>query len=42
MDNEPLAEKLKMQEKERLLVERTLAQLLSQEIQLPKDVRVCY
>ena len=41
MDDKPLADKLRMQEKEKLLIERTLSQLLTQSnIKLPPDVRV--
>ena len=41
MEDKPLAEKLRMQEKEKLMIERTLAHLLNQSnIHLPKDVRV--
>lgn len=39
-DDKALAEKLRIQEKEKLLVERTLAQILTQSnIKLPKDIR---
>ncbi|XP_063674560.1 myosin-1-like isoform X16 [Bolinopsis microptera] len=40
VDGKALAEKLRIQEKEKLLVERTLAQILTQSnIKLPKDIR---
>lgn len=41
VDDKDLAEKLRIQEKEKLLIERTLAQILTQSnIKLPKDIRV--
>ncbi|XP_063674440.1 putative leucine-rich repeat-containing protein DDB_G0290503 isoform X4 [Bolinopsis microptera] len=41
VDGKALAEKLRIQEKEKLLVERTLAQILTQSnIKLPKDIRL--
>ncbi|KAL5262069.1 hypothetical protein ACHWQZ_G007682 [Mnemiopsis leidyi] len=40
VEDKALAEKLRIQEKEKLLIERTLAQILSQSnINLPKDIR---
>ena len=43
MEDKALAEKLRIQEKEKLLIERTLAQILSQSnINLPKDIRVSF